>query len=45
MKNVSEVLAKRLKRLETPFSRDWIADFSSLMEFIQTNPSTAQILA
>lgn len=44
MKNVSEVLAKRLKRLETPFSRDWIADFSSLMEFIQTNPSTAQIL-
>jgi hypothetical protein len=41
---VSELLAKRLQRLEGPFSRDWIADFFSFMEFIQTNPSTLQIL-
>jgi len=44
MKDVSELLAKRLQRLEAPFSRDWIADFSSFMEFTQTNPSTLQIL-
>lgn len=34
MKDVSEILAKRLQRLEQPFSREWIADFSNLMEFI-----------
>lgn len=44
MKDVSELLAKRLQRLEGPFSRDWIADFSSFIEFIRTNPSTLQIL-
>lgn len=44
MKDVSALLDKRLKRLEGPFSRDWIADFSSFMEFAQTNPSTLQIL-
>jgi hypothetical protein len=44
MKDVSELLAKRLKILETPFSRDWVADFSGLMQFIQTNPLTLQIL-
>ena len=44
MKDVSELLAKRLQRLEAPFSRDWIADFSSFMEFIQTNPSAKQVL-
>lgn len=44
MKDVSEILAKRLKILEQSFSRNWIADFFRLMEFIQTNPSTTQIL-
>lgn len=44
MNDVSELLAKRLQRLEEPFSREWIADFSSFMEFTQTNPSTLQIL-
>ncbi|WP_042279802.1 hypothetical protein [Candidatus Protochlamydia sp. R18] len=43
MKDVSELLAKRLKRLGVPFSRDWIADFSSFIEFIRTNPPTIQI--
>lgn len=44
MKDVSQLLGKRLQRLEAPFSRDWIADFSSFMEFIQANRSTIQIL-
>jgi hypothetical protein len=44
MKDVSELLAKHLQRLEAPFSRNWIADFSSFMEFIKGNPSTIQAL-
>ncbi|WP_284452959.1 hypothetical protein [Parachlamydia acanthamoebae] len=44
MKVVSDILSKRLYRLEDPFSRDWIADFSSFMEFIHDNPSNIQIL-
>jgi hypothetical protein len=44
MKDVSEILAKRLQRLEQPFSREWIADFSNLMEFIQTNSLSGQIV-
>jgi hypothetical protein len=44
MKDVSEILAKRLQRLEQPFSREWIADFSNLMEFIQTNSLSSQIV-
>lgn len=44
MKDVSEILAKRLQRLEQPFSREWIIDFSSLMGFIPTNSFTQQIL-
>lgn len=44
MKDVSEILAKRLQRLEQPFSREWIADFSNLMEFIQTNTLSTQIV-
>ncbi|CAF23568.1 hypothetical protein [Candidatus Protochlamydia amoebophila] len=44
MKDVSELLAKRLKRLGVPFSCDWIVDFSSFIEFIRTNPPTIQIL-
>lgn len=43
MKDVSELLAKYLQRLEMPFSREWLADFASLMQFIQTNPLTNQI--
>jgi len=44
MKDVSDILAKRLKMLEKPFSRDWLSDFSNLMEFIQTNPLTTQVV-
>lgn len=44
MKDVSEILAKRLKRLEAPFSRDWLSDFSSFMELVRVNPSTIKIL-
>lgn len=44
MKDVSDILAKRLLRLESPFSRDWLSDFSNLMEFIQTNPLTTQVV-
>jgi hypothetical protein len=44
MKDVSDILAKRLLRLESPFSRDWLSDFSNLMEFIQINPLTTQVL-
>ena len=40
MKDVSKILAKHLQRLEQTFCRDWIADFSSFMEFIQANPYT-----
>lgn len=36
MKSVSGLFAKHLQKLEALFSRDWIADFSSFMEFIQT---------
>jgi hypothetical protein len=45
MKDVSELLVKRLQRLEGTFSRDWIADFSSLIEFIQTNEFSVSELA
>lgn len=45
MKDVSKILAKRLKMLEQPFSRDWLSDFSFFMEFVQTNPLTNQIIA
>ena len=44
MKDVSDILAKRLLRLESPFSRDWLSDFSNLMEFIQTNLLTIQVV-
>jgi hypothetical protein len=44
MKDVSEILAKRLKQLDDPFSRDWLTNFSSFIEFIQTNPITVKIL-
>jgi len=44
MKDVSDILAKRLLRLESSFSRDWLSDFSNLMEFIQTNPLTTQVV-
>jgi len=44
MKDVSEILAKRLKQLEGSFSREWLADFASLMKFIRTNPLTIEIL-
>lgn len=44
MKDVSDILARRLLRLESPFSRDWLSDFSNLMEFIQTNPLTTQVV-
>lgn len=44
MRDVSDILAKRLLRLESPFSRDWLSDFSNLMEFIQTNPLTTQVV-
>jgi hypothetical protein len=44
MKDVSELLAKRLKSLEAPFSREWLADFDTFTEFIQTNPITIKIL-
>ena len=44
MKDVSELLGKHLQRLEMPFSREWIADFSSLVGFIQTNSFTQPIL-
>src|ERR1700722_12178047 len=44
MKDVSELLAKRLQSLEGPFSRDWIAYFASFMEFVRTHLSTFQIL-
>jgi hypothetical protein len=44
MKDVSELLGKRLQRLEMPFSQEWITDFSSLMGFIQTNVFALQIL-
>lgn len=45
MKDVSKILAKRLKMLKQPFSRDWLSDFSFFMEFVQTNPLTNQIIA
>lgn len=38
MKDVSDILAKRLKVLKPPFSRDLVSDFSFFMEFVQTNP-------
>ena len=44
MKDVSEFLSKCLQRLDKPFSRDWIADFSSFMELVRTSPSTIKIL-
>lgn len=45
MKDVSDILAKRLKMLEKPFSRDWISDFSFFTEFVQTNPLTSQVIS
>lgn len=30
--------------LEQPFSREWLSDFSSLLQFIQTNRLTIQVL-
>jgi hypothetical protein len=45
MKDVSDILAKRLKMLENPFSRDWLSDFSFFMEFIQTNSLTIRIIS
>lgn len=44
MKDVSDLLGNRLQRLEAPFSREWIVDFSSFMGFIQTNAFIQQIL-
>lgn len=44
MKDVNDLLDNRLERLEAPFSREWIVDFSSLMGFIQTNAFTQQVL-
>lgn len=33
MKDVSDILAKRLLRLESPFSRDWLSDFSKRVNY------------
>lgn len=45
MKDVSDILAKRLKMLENRFSRDWLSDFSFFMEFVQTNSLTSRIIS
>ncbi len=45
MKDVSDILAKRLKMLEKPFSRDWLSDFSFFMEFVQTDPLASQVIS
>lgn len=45
MKDVSDILAKRLKMLENQFSRDWLSDFSFFMEFVQTNSLISQIIS
>ncbi len=44
MKNVSDIIAKHLQRLESPFSGGWLADFFDLIEFIKTNHLNIQIL-
>lgn len=39
MKDVNDILAKRLKMLEKPFSRDWLSDFSFLWNSFKQTPA------
>lgn len=44
MKDVTEILAKRLARLEAPFSQYWISDFLSLIDYIKANETLSQVI-
>lgn len=44
MKEVREILSQSLKRLEGPFSQEWLSEFSILMEFVTTNTHTNLVI-
>lgn len=44
MKDVTEILSKRLARLDSSFSIHWISDFLMLMEYVKGNRATQHII-
>lgn len=44
MKDVNEILSRRLQLLEKPFSREWISDFHAFMNLLLTHLATSPIV-
>lgn len=44
MKDVTDLVAKRLEKLKGGFSLEWLSDFVALIQFLKSNPKNSQIV-
>lgn len=44
MKDISDIFASRLQRLERSFCKEWIGDFHSMMKFAHTDSFLKRII-